>query len=142
MFQTIKFDPNIWHQRRLRFLTICASVQPQGMAATRARFEAVELNMTEMQDSINVVLMSGIPLAHYKTRDGQQQQRKGMEESQFVWTGTEDPQVWLDRARQYFGAQDIPTNKRVQWASYHLGGGVGSALDIRGYHGVCSSEGF
>lgn len=38
------------------------------------------------------------------------------------FSGTEDPRVWLDRARQYFGAQEIPTNKRVQWASYHLDG--------------------
>lgn len=38
------------------------------MAATRARFEAVELNMTEMQDSINAVLMELQELRAAKTK--------------------------------------------------------------------------
>ncbi|XP_047943164.1 uncharacterized protein LOC125190006 [Salvia hispanica] len=38
------------------------------------------------------------------------------------YNGSEDPRVWLDRARQYFRAQETPTKKKVQWASYHLDG--------------------
>ncbi|XP_047952978.1 uncharacterized protein LOC125198733 [Salvia hispanica] len=38
------------------------------------------------------------------------------------FNGTDDPRVWLNRARQYYRAQDTPAKKWVQWASYHLDG--------------------
>ncbi|PKI77669.1 hypothetical protein CRG98_001952 [Punica granatum] len=56
----------------------------------------------------------------YRSRHGTEKLRHARME--FPRFSGEDPRVWLDRARQYFAAQDVDKEEHVRLATFHLEG--------------------
>ncbi|KAL1549850.1 hypothetical protein AAHA92_17887 [Salvia divinorum] len=110
------------------------------MVATRARFESLESSMAELRVMVQTMFegMEEMRTILKIQKGERKKETRANNRNSFVssgrdyknpicmdfskFNGTDDPHVWLNRAQQYYRAQDTPAKKWVQYATYHLDG--------------------